>query len=77
MKNRPNAFYMSTGAVVCVKSCPGSTDFTKFICYDEDQADADSSNTKAWQLVGKQRCMYKSKTKKCKRIYTWVIVTLV
>ena len=65
VENRPNAYYMVTGAVVCVKKCPGTTDYTKFFCYDDDQPKADNSTTKAWQLVGKSRCMYKAKTKEC------------
>lgn len=69
VKNRPNAFYMTSGAVVCVKSCPGSTDYSKFICYDDDQEDADADTTKAWKLVGKSRCMYKAKTSECKWWY--------
>lgn len=50
-------------AVVCVNDCPSETDFTAFICYDEDQTDADNSDSDAWQLVSEQKCMYEMQTK--------------
>lgn len=62
VKDRPNAYYLTSGAVICVKSCPRKTDFTEFICYDDKQAAADANETTAWRLVGKQKCMYEAKT---------------
>jgi len=60
--SRPNAYYLVTGAVVCVKSCPKSTDFESFYCMDGKQAAADANLTDAWTSVSKGECMWRQKT---------------
>lgn len=72
VKSRTNAYYMSSGAAVCVKNCPSDTDFTRFVCYDDIQADADASQSVAWNAVGDQKCMYFTKTKSYLNRCIWV-----
>jgi hypothetical protein len=62
VRNRPNAYYMSSSAVVCMKGCPSSTDYSRFICYDELQSQADNSTLRAWELVAKQQCLFQIDT---------------
>lgn len=62
VSNRPKAYYMSTGAAVCVSSCPNAVSYTNFICMDNYQKDADSSPFTAWDYVKQGRCMYHTKT---------------
>ena len=55
VKDKENAYFMATGAVVCVSSCPSVTDFDQFICQEDVVIDDDGdyvTNT----LNGK--CMY-------------------
>lgn len=72
VKSRSNAFYMPTGAAVCVKRCPSDTDYTQFICYDDNQASADNDTATAWSLVGDGKCMYHVKTKSYLNRCIWV-----
>lgn len=62
VKNRPNGYYLSTGAVVCVEFCPKTTDYYSFYCFDEDQKKADNSYSYGWNAVEEGRCMYEVKT---------------
>lgn len=62
VRDRPNAYYMTSSAVVCVEDCPGSTNLNKFICFDERQEEADANTEKAWEFVGRQECLFKTKT---------------
>lgn len=62
---RPNAYYMSSSAVVCISSCPSKVDYTRFICYDEYQLEADASTLRAWELVGMQYCLFQVETVEC------------
>src|SRR3546814_5450034 len=64
VKNTPAAYYLATGAVVCVKKCPKATDYSKFICYYNLQAevDADTTNTVGWGYVEDGKCIYEVAT---------------
>lgn len=69
VKNKPNGYYMASGAVVCVEKCPSKSDYEAFICYDEvvqelnDIDDDTAYQVEAWAEVVKTRCMYQAKTK--------------
>ena len=63
LANKPCGFYLASGAVVCVSSCPSKNDFHKFICFDDVQEAADSSETIAWININKGMCMYHVKSK--------------
>eukprot|EP00607_Mallomonas_marina_P009010 CAMPEP_0182417654 /NCGR_PEP_ID=MMETSP1167-20130531/2101_1 /TAXON_ID=2988 /ORGANISM="Mallomonas Sp, Strain CCMP3275" /LENGTH=669 /DNA_ID=CAMNT_0024591357 /DNA_START=108 /DNA_END=2117 /DNA_ORIENTATION=+ len=63
VESRSNGYYMPSGAVVCVSSCPTATDYKQFICYEDLQAEADSDIAAAWTYVSEGVCMYKAKTK--------------
>jgi hypothetical protein len=65
VKNSPNAYYLTTGAAVCVKNCPSKKDYYSFICMEQYQANADASYLVGWDYVAKGRCMYKVKTNEC------------
>lgn len=77
VKDRPNGYYLSTGAVVCVKYCPAKTDYYSFVCMDDDQDDADASYVDGWKLVGKGRCMYNIKTQECSHCFHYFTSVLV
>lgn len=77
VKDRPNGYYLSTGAVVCVKNCPSKTDYYNFVCFDKDQATADASYVDGWNLVAKGRCMYDIKTNECKFHFTIIKITII
>lgn len=62
VKSRPKAVYMTSSAVVCVHECPTRTDLNKFICFDERQDRADEDVEKAWEYVGKQECLFQTKS---------------
>eukprot|EP01041_Mallomonas_annulata_P011121 gene11121-23243_t len=64
VKSKPSGYYMPTGAVVCVSSCPSETNYYQFICQDEYQADADADIVVAWTYVSKKVCLYHAKTYK-------------
>ena len=69
VKNKPAAYYLPTGAAICVKKCPKSTDYSNFICYYNLQAevDADTNHTVGWGYVQDNKCMYLVATKNGKR----------
>lgn len=52
-------------AAVCVKNCPGDTDYNRFVCYDNVQAAADNDTATAWNYVADGKCMYHVKTESC------------
>ena len=62
VKDRPNAYYMTSSAVVCVDDCPSSTNLNNFICFDERQQQANNDKDKAWEWVGSQECLFQTKT---------------
>lgn len=64
VKHKKMAYYMASGAVVCVSSCPSEIDYKAFICYYDYQAAADASPLKAWTYVGEKTCMFHAKTYK-------------
>lgn len=41
IKARSKAYYLPSGTAVCVKSCPGSNEYDKFICEYDYQAELD------------------------------------
>mmetsp|Transcript_31320 Transcript_31320/g.31860 ORF Transcript_31320/g.31860 Transcript_31320/m.31860 type:complete len:671 (+) Transcript_31320:136-2148(+) len=64
VSDRPYGYYMPSGSVVCVSSCPSVTNYTDFICYESYQSEADADEFKAWSYVASTVCMYKAKTTK-------------
>lgn len=63
VKDRPNGYYMATGAVVCVKHCPKKTDYSEFVCFDSVLDDGALTQTEYWEFVAKGKCLYHSSTK--------------
>jgi len=49
--DKPYAYFLPTGQVICVKECPSETDYTKFICQYEVQDEIDST-AEAAELLG-------------------------
>lgn len=73
IQSRSKAFYLPSGAAVCVSSCPSQDDYESFICEYNKQAkidelmDGDSTDqtegiAKAWGFVAEYVCMPKIKT---------------
>ena len=60
--SKPNAYYMLDKTVVCVASCPTSTSYTKFICQDDYQSSADSSQAYGFLLTAAYKCNYEIET---------------
>ena len=59
VRNLEYGYYLLSGNLVCVESCPSSTDYDTFIC-EYDQATA--SPTTGWQNVELRTCLYQIKT---------------
>ena len=64
VKHKPDAYYLYTGAVICIDGCPTVTDTTKFYCYDIYQDAADSNSVDAWNYVSQGYCMYQTECNK-------------
>ncbi|KAJ1388841.1 hypothetical protein B484DRAFT_1327 [Ochromonadaceae sp. CCMP2298] len=60
--DKPNAYYMLDGSVVCVEACPSTADYSAFVCRYDVQAAADASVEDAYQYVNALQCMYVIKT---------------
>ena len=59
VKDKKYGYYLLSGAVVCVDDCPKTTDFTKFICFDEVNGDTDPYI--GWIQIKYKKCLYKIK----------------
>jgi len=62
VKTRPSGYYLPSGTVVCVSSCPSTTDYTQFICQDEVQDASNINVVTAWTNVANYKCMFAAKT---------------
>ena len=56
-----SSFFAFT-TVVCVSSCPSSTDYNEFICFDNVQDESNADTATAWSNVVSGTCMYKMET---------------
>jgi len=60
VKNRPKGYFMMTGAIVCVESCPSTTDFDQFVCVDNSAPEVyrTSNVANGWSGVKNFECLY-------------------
>jgi hypothetical protein len=59
----PYGYYLSDSSVVCVSSCPTTTNYTSFVCRYDLQGDVDKDWTKGYYYFQQSLCMFKVKTK--------------
>lgn len=59
LHKRRYGYYLLDASVVCVSSCPSSTDFNAVICEDEVQTSANSNLALRIKYLQDRRCMFK------------------
>jgi hypothetical protein len=68
VQNKPLGYFLPTTAVVCVESCPRTTNFNIFYCKDNETEYLDTLNNpvietaKSWEFVSTGNCMYSVET---------------
>lgn len=74
IESRSKAYYLPSGAAVCVSSCPSQDNYAEFICEynkqakidelmdSDDEVDQAQATVKAWEYVSDYVCMPKIKT---------------
>jgi hypothetical protein len=59
VKDKPNAYYMLSGAAICVEECPSTTDYNTFICED---ASVTLDATQGWTYIQSYKCLFEIKS---------------
>ncbi|CAM9740877.1 unnamed protein product [Ascophyllum nodosum] len=68
VEDRSKIYFVPSGEGVCLDSCPLTTNYAQFICYDEVYADIENNVTgevdvvEAWKYVSTGKCLYKMPT---------------
>mmetsp|Transcript_20759 Transcript_20759/g.18917 ORF Transcript_20759/g.18917 Transcript_20759/m.18917 type:complete len:666 (+) Transcript_20759:237-2234(+) len=62
VRNKPKAYYLLNGQVVCIKSCPDTNNVKSYYCKYPYQSAADNSTKTAASYVQDNYCIFKYKT---------------
>eukprot|EP01035_Chromulina_nebulosa_P017196 gene17196-22716_t len=62
VRNKPKAYYLLNGQVVCIKTCPDTNNIKSYYCKYPYQSAADNSTKTAASYVQDNYCIFKYKT---------------